>query len=84
MTPVNNFDTACHDPHLIYRGMIAELDHPKFGKIKNINSPIKLSKTPLKIRSLAPKNGQDTIEILHSLNFTDEEIKELKKKGTFR
>ena len=81
--PVKNFNEACEDPQIKARNMVVELDHPKFGKIQNIGSPIKFSRTPLTIRSLAPKIGQHTIEILKDLDYTDEDIRNFKKSGIF-
>ena len=79
--PVKNFAEACNDSQIIARNMVVELDHPKLGKIKNIASPIKFSRTPLKIRSLPPKVGQHTKEILKTLNYSDEEIRKFKING---
>lgn len=79
--PVNTFAEACDDPQIKERKMVVEMDHPKFGKIQNIASPIKYSKTPLKIRSLAPKRGQDTKAVLNGLGYSSEEILDFKKKG---
>jgi len=78
--PVNSFDEAREDPQIIARNMVVELDHPVFGKINNVASPIKYSRTPLIIKSLAPKIGQDTVEILKSLKYSEEDIKMFKKK----
>ncbi|MFX1277195.1 MAG: CaiB/BaiF CoA transferase family protein [Promethearchaeota archaeon] len=77
--PVKNFEEACQDPQILHRKMIVEMEHPKLGKIKNISSPIKYSRTPLEIRSLAPKKGQDTREILLSLGYSELEIQNFKK-----
>jgi crotonobetainyl-CoA:carnitine CoA-transferase CaiB-like acyl-CoA transferase len=79
--PVKNFSEACEDPQIKARNMIVELPHPKFGKIHNVNSPIKYSRTPLSIRNLAPSIGQNTNEILQWLNYTPEEIRGFKKRG---
>jgi crotonobetainyl-CoA:carnitine CoA-transferase CaiB-like acyl-CoA transferase len=79
--PVKDFAEACEDPQIKARNMIVELQHPKFGAIKNLASPIKLSRTLLEIRELAPIMGQHTKEVLRSLNYTDEDIKKLKKDG---
>ncbi len=79
--PVKSFSEACQDPQILTRNMVVEVDHPEFGKIKNVASPIKYSRTPLTIRGLAPKMGQDTDQILSNLGYTDEEIKSFKKKG---
>lgn len=79
--PVKTFSEACEDPQLRARNMVVELNHSKFGKIKNIASPIKYSKTPLKIRCIAPKIGQHNKEILKLLKYTEEDIKQFKKQG---
>lgn len=77
--PIKSIGEACEDPQIINRKMVVELEHLKLGKIKNIASPIKYSRTPLKIRSLAPKVGQHTKEILRSLNYSEEDIRTMKK-----
>ncbi|TFG22998.1 MAG: CoA transferase [Promethearchaeota archaeon] len=79
IAPVNNFAEACEDPQIQARKMVVEMDHPVLGKIKNIASPIKMSRTPPTIRSPAPKIGQNTAEILKQLNYTDEDIQNFKK-----
>jgi crotonobetainyl-CoA:carnitine CoA-transferase CaiB-like acyl-CoA transferase len=79
--PVHSFAEACEDPQIKARNMVVKLKHPKFGEIQNVASPIKMSRTPLKIRSLAPKVGQHTKETLKELNHSDEDIRNLKRKG---
>ncbi|MBD3342348.1 MAG: CoA transferase, partial [Candidatus Lokiarchaeota archaeon] len=79
--PIKNFTEACEDPQIKARNMVCELSHPKLGKIKNVNSPIKMSRTPPKIRFLAPKVGQHTKEILKDLGYEDLEIKKFKRSG---
>ncbi|TFF69032.1 MAG: CoA transferase [Promethearchaeota archaeon] len=79
--PIKSFNEACKDPQIIARKMVESLKHPKFGQIPNIASPIKYSQTPLSIRKLAPKVGQHTKQILKDLNYSDEQIREFKKRG---
>ncbi|MFX1451450.1 MAG: CaiB/BaiF CoA transferase family protein, partial [Promethearchaeota archaeon] len=79
--PVKSFAEACEDPQIKHREMVIEKEHPKFGRIQNIISPIKYSRTPISIRSLAPKIGENTIEILENLGYSKSEIREFKKKG---
>ena len=79
--PVKSIGEACEDPQIKNRNMVVELEHPKLGKVKNIASPIKYSRTPLEIRGFAPKIGEHTREILKTLNFSDEDIKTMKKEG---
>ncbi|MFX1572084.1 MAG: CaiB/BaiF CoA transferase family protein [Promethearchaeota archaeon] len=78
--PVKSFAEACEDPQIKARNMVVEIDHPKLGKIQNISSPIKYSRTPLTIRSLAPKTGQNTKEILKNLGYSNEEIRDFRNK----
>jgi len=79
--PIKSIEEACEDPQIKNRNMVVELEHPKLGKIKNIASPIKYSRTPLTIRGFAPKIGQHTKDILKSLNYSNEDIKTMKKEG---
>ena len=83
ISAVKNFSEACEDPQIIARNMVVNMDHPILGEIKNLASPIKMSRTPPTIRSPAPKVGENTEEILKSINYTDEEIQELKKNRIF-
>jgi len=79
ISPVKNFWEACEDPQILARNMIVKMNHPILGEVQNLASPIKLSRTPTKIRSFAPKIGQNTEEILKTLNYTDEDILNLRK-----
>ena len=79
--PVNTFAEACKDPQIKARNMVLEIEHPKFGNVQNVASPINYSRTPLNIRSIAPKMGQQTENILKSLGYLDDDIRSFKKKG---
>jgi len=79
--PVKSFAEAIQDPQIKTRNMVVDIEHPKLGKIQNIASPIKYSRTPLTIRSIAPKIGQNTKEILDSLGYSEEQIQNFKKEG---
>lgn len=58
--------------------MIIELQHPKAGKVKIANTPLRLSKTPAKIETTAPLLGQHSDELLHDLlGYTKEKMEEL-------
>ncbi|OIP29553.1 MAG: hypothetical protein CO106_04195 [Deltaproteobacteria bacterium CG_4_9_14_3_um_filter_44_9] len=68
-----------NNPHLRERGMVTEIEHPTRGKVAVLGSPIKLSKSEIKIQP-APLLGQHTREILGSmLNLSDADIAKLKE-----
>lgn len=81
VAPIKDFGEACKDPQIRAREMVQTQNHPKIGEIKNIASPIKYSRTPLKIGSLAPKVGEHTKEILKKMGNSREDIKEFKRNG---
>ena len=80
--PVYHVDEVVKDSHLLERGMLIEVEHPKAGKMTVPNFPVRLSETPGEIKTAAPLLGQNNKEVLSGiLGLTDEKIKELEKKG---
>jgi CoA:oxalate CoA-transferase len=61
---VPSFDQVCHDPQLLHREMIIDVDQVVSGKVKTPGSVFKLSKTPGNIRYPAPFLGQHNLEVL--------------------
>jgi formyl-CoA transferase len=58
------FDT---DPQVKNRGMVVEVEHPVHGKVKVLNSPIKLGETPVSIRLAPPLLGQHNEEVFREM-----------------
>jgi crotonobetainyl-CoA:carnitine CoA-transferase CaiB-like acyl-CoA transferase len=79
--PIYSLDEVFTDPQVLHRQMVVELEHPKLGKVKQVGISIKLSETPGGIRSLAPRPGEHTDEILLSAGYAKEEIEALKEAG---
>jgi len=78
---VNHLDEAFSNPQMLHRNMVVEVEHPKFGKVKQVGIAIKLSDTPGAISKLAPLPGEHTGEILNDLGYTENEVKELRQAG---
>jgi len=80
--PVNTIEEAVADPHVVHRGLIVEVDHPKLEKVKLIKSPFRLSETPVKPRQRPPLYGENTEEILRGvMGLKKKEIAQLRKEG---
>lgn len=80
--PVNTIDQVASHPQVLAREMIVEVPHPRLGKVKVINSPIKLSRTPARVERTSPDLGQDTQPLLAELlNLTQAEIDKLIESG---
>jgi len=79
---VHTAQTLLEDPQLKARGMLAEVEHKRFGKIGVPGIPIVLTDTPGKIRIPAPDLGEHNEEIyLGLLGFSRPELESLKKEG---
>jgi len=79
---VNTIPQVAADPHIRDREMLVEVEHPGVGKVPLIGIPIKLSKTPGKIKTVAPMLGEHNEEIYCDLlGYTHQELNQLKNKG---
>jgi len=79
---VNTIPEATADPHIRAREMLVEVEHPEVGKVPLTGIPIKLSKTPGRIKTTAPALGEHNEEIYCGLlGYTDQELCQLKEEG---
>lgn len=80
--PVMNLEQISKDEHIAgAREMFVTIDHPVFGKVKTNGNPIKLSKTKVSIRMLAPILGQHNSDILERLGYSKDELASFKETG---
>jgi formyl-CoA transferase len=72
--PINNYEQVFADPHLRFREMVMETDHPTLGHLRTLGSPVKMSETPPRAGRRAPLLGEHTDEVLAEAGFTSDEI----------
>jgi crotonobetainyl-CoA:carnitine CoA-transferase CaiB-like acyl-CoA transferase len=78
--PVNTLSEAMHQLESLSNKMIVETEHPVFGTIRQVASPIAFSGTLRKHRR-APALGEHTGEILRDyLKYSDKQIAELRQR----
>ena len=65
--PVNTIPQVAGDPHTLAREMITQVEHTQAGMLRVVNSPIKLSRTPVKLERASPVLGEHTEEVLMNL-----------------
>lgn len=65
--PVMNHLETLADPHILARGMVADVNHPVAGPGKTLGTPINLSKTPGGVRKPAPTVDQHRDDVLADL-----------------
>lgn len=79
--PVNKFEDVFKDPHLSARKLVIEVDHPEFGKIKELACPVKVIGSPQK-NEPASAYSANTDEILRNyLDYNNEKINALRDLG---
>ncbi|MEE8469944.1 MAG: CaiB/BaiF CoA-transferase family protein [Dehalococcoidia bacterium] len=76
--PVYDFEELFSDPHFKHRKVVVEVEHPKLGKLKLLNTPFKFSETPAEIRTRPPLRAEHTREVLTELlGYSDEKLDQL-------
>ncbi len=77
--PILSVAEVLAHPQVRHRQMVAEIDHPTAGRIKQTGVPVKLSETPGRVRTPPPTLGQHTAAILRELGLSDPEIELLRR-----
>ncbi|WP_281975844.1 CaiB/BaiF CoA transferase family protein [Halobacillus litoralis] len=80
--PIQHLDELRSDDQLQARDMFVTAHHPKAGEIGMIGSPLKLSRTPVQMKTHPPEPSEHTDEILLALGYSRTEIDRLRKANT--
>lgn len=78
--PVLSLDEALADPHNRARGMVVEVATPDGATMRQAGVAPKLSATPGRVRSGAPRRGQDSDDLLSSLGFSSDAVADLRER----
>ena len=80
--PVLDVPAALVHPLVSERGLIIETEHPRFGKVRQLASPVRVGEPRLDHRR-APQRNEDAEQILRRLGYDDDTITRLAKSGAF-
>ncbi len=81
--PVNDVEDALADPQAAARGAIVEVEHPRFGAVRQVATPLRVSKDEKPLRR-APFRGEHTEEVLVELcAYSPARVAELAARGVF-
>ncbi len=81
--PVRDHLEVVADEGAVANGYFVDVDHPDYGPIRTIGSPIRMSATPTIPGVVAPQLGQHTEEVLLEVGFTWEQLAELQEQGAW-
>jgi formyl-CoA transferase len=80
--PVNTFDRVFKDPQVRHLGLVQEVEHPRYGKVKVVGPPAVFSESKIGIQGPPPMIGEHNREILSQiLGYADPQIDLLKEEG---
>jgi crotonobetainyl-CoA:carnitine CoA-transferase CaiB-like acyl-CoA transferase len=80
--PVLTYDQTLVDEHVLARGAVVEMEHPRMGTIRGLAPAARLSESPLSVRTPAPLLGEHTTDVLVDHGYRSEEISSLLASGT--
>lgn len=81
--PINDVAQAMLEPHTIARNLIFETEHPRYGTLKNLASPVKVGNDPV-VHRRAPQRNENFDEVMGGLlKYSPEKIASLSDAGAF-
>jgi crotonobetainyl-CoA:carnitine CoA-transferase CaiB-like acyl-CoA transferase len=81
--PINDVPAALADPHTVARGLIVETDHPRFGMVRQVASPVRVGHDEPEYRRAPFRNEHFDLVLRGILGYEDGRIDRLRDSGAF-
>jgi len=81
LEPVLELDEALESDLVRAREMVVELEQPGAGPVRQLGIPVKLGRTPGRVRAPGPALGEHTDEVLRGIGYSEEDVAALKQAG---
>ncbi|QCI65301.1 CaiB/BaiF CoA transferase family protein [Phreatobacter stygius] len=75
--PMHDVESVLDDPHLVATDFFQMVDHPTEGRMRTMRMATTWSETPAEIGNLAPRKGEQGVEILAAAGFDPATIQRL-------
>jgi formyl-CoA transferase len=80
--PINTFDRVFSDPQVEHLGLVQEVEHPHYGKVKVVGPPATFSESAVGIQCPPPLLGEHNEEILtRLLGYSESQVKSFQDQG---
>ena len=77
--PVNTYAQLFADPQVRHLDMVTHVEDAELGRVPHVRTPVRLSRSQIAVRSVAPRLGAQTAEVLGALGYGPEEIEALRR-----
>ena len=71
--PIQDYGQVFTDPHLLARHYFWDAPHAKVAPVRQLGSPMRLSRTPVRRDTAGPLLGEDTAELLAELGYGEQD-----------
>ncbi len=79
--PVNTYEQVFNDPQVKHQQMVVHVQDDELGNVPHLRIPVEMSGAQVAVRQVAPRLGQHTKEMLHTLGVDAAKHKALQKAG---
>jgi len=76
-TRLHTLESIFEDPHLRATGFFEEYEHPTEGTLLMARGPKNWSKTPPQVRRRQPRLGENGVEVLTEIGYSEEEARKI-------
>lgn len=81
--PINDVPGALAEEHTLARNLIVETEHPRYGTVKQVASPVRVGSQTPKYRRAPQRNEDFDLLMREVIGYTQERIDALSEQGAF-
>ena len=81
--PINNVEQAMNEEHTRARGLRVKTEHPRFGTVEQLASPVRVGSEPPEYRRAPRRNEDFDLVVRESVGYDDATVEELRAGGAF-
>ena len=77
--PVNTYAQLFADPQVRHLGMVTRAQDPELGSVPHVRTPVRLSRSRVEVRTVAPRLGAHSAEVLGALGYEPADLERLRQ-----
>lgn len=81
--PINNVEQAMNEEHTRARGLRVKTEHPRFGTVEQLASPVRVGSEPPEYRRAPRRNEDFDLVVREIVGYDDATVEELRAGGAF-